>query len=62
LIPDASINSAALATATRCANSPSKVVSTCIKPVLLGAAAGNGVHGTAAAWATWNADGVPGGP
>jgi len=29
---------------------------------LLVAAAGNGVRGTAAAWATWNAIGVPGGP
>src|SRR5262249_25662964 len=45
-----------------CANSPSKVVSTCTKPALLGTAAGNGVRGTAAAWATQNADGVPGGP
>src|SRR5262249_17526340 len=48
LIADASC--AVLAIAPWCANSPSKDVSTCIKPALLGTAAGYGVRGTAAAW------------
>jgi len=60
LIADATC--AVLAIAPWCANSPPKVVPTCIKPALLGTAAGNGVRGTAAGWATWNAIGVPGGP